>query len=281
MARPKSVAVCSIPFWLRATSGLPEDSEKFFIQLGVSLMQSVAFTQLDHGVRNLYLRLTLAAKGKREFTFSWHDAQMKAGYTSRTTFYKHLKTLENAGFIETVKNGKADKTKSEYQFSFRWKSADDKQPRGKKRLYGWLSGRQDNKEPFVQIGMSLFESAMFRWLSPAEQNLYLCMAVNANGSISTEDGGNQIFTYTAATAKRDGFKKTTLEHCLDTLLRYGFIERVASGKHNFTPSEYRFSSEWKKIKELPDRPKGNRSTFPKTGQHSPPKLDNPPSKEPI
>lgn len=56
------------------------------------------------------------------FYFNWNKAIQYGLYEKgKSTFYKSVHNIEAHGFIETVSNGKSNKSKSIYRFTGKWK----------------------------------------------------------------------------------------------------------------------------------------------------------------
>ena len=107
----------------------------------------------------------------------------------------------------------------------------------------WASAKPDCREPkFIQLGVSLFESAAFQALTPAQRILYLCMIQDASG--------HQEFEFSKARFARYGFSSSTARAGIEALIEAGFISRDYSGKIAREANRYRFSLAWKLDKPL-------------------------------
>lgn len=69
-----------------------------FIQVGNSLLMNKHFQTLSAGAKYLYLCMAMESGGKSNFAFSKGTATRKYGI-AQTSFERHRKELENAGFI--------------------------------------------------------------------------------------------------------------------------------------------------------------------------------------
>lgn len=69
-----------------------------FIQVGNSLLMNKHFQALSTGAKYLYFCMAMEAGAKNNFAFSKGVAARKYGIAS-TSFERHRKELENAGFI--------------------------------------------------------------------------------------------------------------------------------------------------------------------------------------
>lgn len=103
-----------------------------------SMLLSPAFLDLNSRTRTLYLYMKAQYYGKRKPGKDFPDVeQVQSGecfyfnmavavkynlysVNNHTQFYKDIKILENHGFIKTISNGKATRSKSIYRFSDEW-----------------------------------------------------------------------------------------------------------------------------------------------------------------
>lgn len=103
-----------------------------------SMLLSPAFMDLNSRTRTLYLYMKAQYYGKRKpgkdfpdieqvqsdecFYFNMSVAVKYKLYSvnNHTQFYNDIKILENHGFIKTISNGKATRSKSIYRFSDEW-----------------------------------------------------------------------------------------------------------------------------------------------------------------
>ena len=113
MARTKRVPFA--PWETRYANGI----EKRFIRLGATQMASEAMRKLSSSAFRIYISMRLESGGHREFTFP-HTKY--AAFMSKPTFFRVLKELEEAGFIDIVSRNKNLRISNEYRFSERWKT---------------------------------------------------------------------------------------------------------------------------------------------------------------
>ncbi len=105
-----------------------------------SMLMSESFQDLSKNQRLLYICMKSRYYGHRKpkkdfpgiaevqsdecFYFNLELAVEYGLYTrnNHTTFYNDIKAIEKHGFIKTISNGKATKTKSIYRFSSEWRN---------------------------------------------------------------------------------------------------------------------------------------------------------------
>ena len=107
--------------YLTARSGVGNDQEKRFIQVGTSLLHSKKFQYLSAAAKYLYFCMSMNAAGKFDFTFSKCDA-IRYGL-SYSTFLRSKNELIDSGFIRVVQNGRISRTPNRYAFTLGWKQA--------------------------------------------------------------------------------------------------------------------------------------------------------------
>ena len=106
--------------YLTARSGVGNDQEKRFIQVGTSLMHNKKFQALSITARYLYFCMAMDAGGVFTFTFSKHTATVNYGF-AYSTFLRAKRELLDAGFIRTVSNGRITREPNRYGFILKWK----------------------------------------------------------------------------------------------------------------------------------------------------------------
>lgn len=93
--------------------------EARYIRLGNSLLMSSAVKNLSPNAFRAYVYMCLESAAKSHFTFPHNKYK---GFMSKPTFFRALKELESAGFVDVVSHNKNLRTANEYAFSNRWKS---------------------------------------------------------------------------------------------------------------------------------------------------------------
>ena len=117
--------------------------------------------------------------------------------------------------------------------------------RGKKALHPWVTAKHDSKgELFVQIGVSLLQSAEYGKLSAAAQKTYLAMCMEAKGK------GNENFCFSVGTARRYHISESSFDRSKKELISKGFIKKTLCGKNTREKNQYIFSYDWKQSAEL-------------------------------
>ena len=101
-------------------SAEPDGKEKAFVQIGLSLLRDKRFHSLTFGARNTYAAMLSEARGRRDFIFPRAVAE-SYGIPS-TSLVRHVRELQEAGFIELSSSGKATREPNFYRFSLGWKS---------------------------------------------------------------------------------------------------------------------------------------------------------------
>ena len=118
------------------------------------------------------------------------------------------------------------------------------------KISGWMSANSDCREKaFLQVGVSLLTSKVYRKLPDAAKTVYLAMCAEA--------GKNREFRFSRGIAKNYGFEdERRYYRGVEALVAAGFIETVAEpGAAQYAPSKFRFSFAWKGITEQNDTPK--------------------------
>lgn len=105
--------------YLTARSGIGNDQEKRFIQIGTSLLHSPKFQKLSIAARYLYFCMAMDAAGKFGFSFSKCDS-LRYGF-SYSTFLRAKNDLIESGFIRITQNGRISRTPNRYVFVLTWK----------------------------------------------------------------------------------------------------------------------------------------------------------------
>ena len=91
-----------------------------FARVTSDLVNSEPFNKLSFGAQILYVRMTVRAAGRREFTF---PHSLYHACFSNAAFERARNELVKAGFVEIVaKNGNL-RLPNVYSFSFEWKRA--------------------------------------------------------------------------------------------------------------------------------------------------------------
>lgn len=103
------------PWETKKTDGI----ENRYIRLGDSLLMSSTVKKLSSSAFRVYVYMCLESAGQSHFTFP-HNKYQK--FMSKPTFFRALKELESAGFIDVVSHNKNLRTANDYAFSNRWKS---------------------------------------------------------------------------------------------------------------------------------------------------------------
>lgn len=101
-------------------SAEPDGQEKAFVQVGLSFLRDGRFQALTSGARCTYIAMLSEARGKRDFIFPRAAAE-RYGIPS-TSLVRHVRELQDAGFIELSSSGKATREPNFYRFSLSWKS---------------------------------------------------------------------------------------------------------------------------------------------------------------
>lgn len=116
MSRPTTRNFKNLLFWLSARS---DNKDPYFIQVGVSLLQSKKYQALSLGARSLYLAMCAEAKRNDFCEFTEHTAT-KYGIP-RTSLRRNMQELKDHGFIK-YDSAKTTRTKNVYHFSKEWKT---------------------------------------------------------------------------------------------------------------------------------------------------------------
>ena len=90
-----------------------------FARVTSDLLNSAPFNALSFGAQILYVRMTVRAAGKREFTFPhalYHPS------FSNAAFERARNELVSAGFIEIKSSNGNLRQPNVYAFCFRWKA---------------------------------------------------------------------------------------------------------------------------------------------------------------
>ena len=93
--------------------------EKRYLRLGATQMASEAMRGLSASAFKVYVYMKLEAGGKRNFVF---PHAKYSSYMSKPTFFRALKELEKAGFVDIVSRNKNLRTANEYAFAEGWKN---------------------------------------------------------------------------------------------------------------------------------------------------------------
>ena len=104
--------------YLTARSGIGNDQEKRFVQIGTSLLHFKKFQKLSASARYLYFCMAMDAGGKFDFTFSKADA-LRYGF-AYSTFLRSKKELIESGFIRIALNGRISRAPNRYAFTLTW-----------------------------------------------------------------------------------------------------------------------------------------------------------------
>lgn len=112
--------------------------QEVFAPIYESMLQSNAFTSLNHKQQMLYIYCKLQYYGKRKpkrdypeidafnsddcFYFNWKTAQSYKLYkeNSSANFYRDMNSLISHGLIERISSGAKHRTKSIYKYSTKW-----------------------------------------------------------------------------------------------------------------------------------------------------------------
>ncbi len=100
-------------------SKTPDGIEKRFIRLGNTQMVSEAMRGLSPSAYKIYTYMKLESAGNREFEF---PHKKYASFMSKPTFFKALRELEQAGFIDVIQHNANLRQPNVYRFSDRWKT---------------------------------------------------------------------------------------------------------------------------------------------------------------
>lgn len=104
-----------------------------FIQVGNSLLMNKRFQTLSTGAKYLYFCMAMEAGVKNDFAFSKGVAARKYGI-AMTSFERHRRELENAGFISLLNSlpdsePKAQFAANRFRFSFeKWRDGTPRDP---------------------------------------------------------------------------------------------------------------------------------------------------------
>lgn len=104
-----------------------------FIQVGNSLLMNKRFQTLSTGAKYLYFCMAMEAGAKNDFAFSKGVAARKYGI-AMTSFERHRRELENAGFISLLNSlpdsePKAQFAANRFRFSFeKWRDGTPRDP---------------------------------------------------------------------------------------------------------------------------------------------------------
>lgn len=82
-------------------------------------MASEAMRGLSASAFKIYTYMRLESGGHKQFTF---PHAKYSSYLSKPTFFRVVKELEDAGFIDVVSRNKNLRQANEYAFSERWKN---------------------------------------------------------------------------------------------------------------------------------------------------------------
>lgn len=110
------------------------------------------------------------------------------------------------------------------------------------KINGWLSENRDCRErAFLQVGVSLLTSDVYRRLPDAAKTVYLAMCAEA--------GKNREFRFSRGIAKNYGFEdERRYYRGVEALVAAGFIEKVTEpGAAQYAPTQFQFSFAWKGI----------------------------------
>lgn len=104
------------------TAQLEKGPEKGYIRLSQSLLQHPAFKALTQGERMVYITMVAACAGRNQFSIPRASYEEKFGIP-HNNFWRAVKKLEQAGFIQVKQSGKNTRTPNVYQFVDTWKKA--------------------------------------------------------------------------------------------------------------------------------------------------------------
>lgn len=107
------------PVPLNAWETVDAKQECHYVRLSKSLLQSEAFKELGYSARCLYVAMTEACAGKRQFRFTRSD--YLAYGIDKMTFFRARDELVQAGFLKVVSSGKTTRKPNVYEWSLDWK----------------------------------------------------------------------------------------------------------------------------------------------------------------
>lgn len=100
-------------------SKAPNGIEKRYARMGNTQMCSDAMRKLSPSAFKIYWYMRLESAGKREFEF---PHAKYASYMSKPTFFRCVRELEQAGFIQVVQHNKNLRIANLYRFVDGWKT---------------------------------------------------------------------------------------------------------------------------------------------------------------
>ena len=103
------------PYESKASNGI----EKRYCRMANTQMCSEAMRKLSSSAFKIYWYMRLESAGKREFEFPHRKYD---SYMSKPTFFKAVRELEDAGFIEVIQHNGIARMPNLYRFSDGWKS---------------------------------------------------------------------------------------------------------------------------------------------------------------
>lgn len=106
----------SLPIWLY-DSNVKDSSNRNFIRLSHSQLTHKSFFSLSNSAKTIYIYMVNYSKGNREFSFPF---RIYKNITTKPTFNKCIKELQEKGFIEIVEYGKFTRTENKYRFLSEW-----------------------------------------------------------------------------------------------------------------------------------------------------------------
>lgn len=95
-----------------------DTGERAYIKIGLSLILAPAFQKLSPGAQNLYIRMMMEAKGKRQFTFTRKTFERYK--IPERSGRRYAEELEAAHFIK-CDHAKFTREANVYEFSTEWK----------------------------------------------------------------------------------------------------------------------------------------------------------------